>query len=177
MTLATPQSMLQAAFSRAQSSYSPVHSRLSPHHLIQAHVIKYHPYADDSQIYTSIPHFSLSFKLLYPTVYSLPLIYLTNNSKFMYLKMDSRLYLSWVTTNSFPNLPTTGNGSTVHTDAWNPRVLLLTYCPFHHSHIQSINKFFPFFPSSLKCISFSSSPMPSSLFQPSSLLQTTPVVS
>lgn len=127
-----------------------------------------------------LPHSPLSFKLLYPDVYSLPLIYLTNISNFMCLEKDSGMYLSPVSMSP----PLFFQSKDVQ--AYNLRVLLLTYFPFPHSHIQSVNKFFnklkidnffSFLPPFLKCIYFSSSPMPTFLFQSSSsLLRTSPVV-
>lgn len=83
-----------------------------------------------------LPHSPLSFRLLYPDVYSLPLIYLTNISNFMCLEKDSGMYLSPVSMSP----PLFFQSKDVQ--AYNLRVLPLTYFPFPHSHIQSVNKFF-----------------------------------
>lgn len=90
------------------------------------------------------------------------------------------LYLSPASTSCSPSLPVKGNSSTVHThaQAWNLRVLPPTCLSFSHSHIQSVNRFFPFFPPFLQCTYISSSPQPTFLSQrSSSLFRTISVVS
>lgn len=63
-----------------------------------------------------VPSSPLSFRLIYPNVYFLPSVYLTNLSSLMCLKQDSGFYLLCVSVSSSLSLPITGKGSTVKTD-------------------------------------------------------------